>query len=681
MKKKELSNEKVLGALYLMGALTSLVFVSIRLDAFIYQVLGISYPPFVHIIIAFAGGVAFVRFYGKLQGFLNEYCRGAAYIIMALISIFITYVFRGILIFIPIDSLAINSNIVLSVTVIGGGLQLSVFLMVLLKAIKHVFSECLTRLRSLTKWQWLFLLLLFAALNIGVKAYLNLSREIYFWDNAGYWETTHILAKTLRESPAQFLGDIYRSVLNTDYNYIIALPGSILCAVFGRTRYVFLTGIVNIYVFPFYVMVYLFIKNQCTRPIPAAICVILLFPIVIFLNVNGFIGVGGLSVCFLALILFLRNRENDSGEMWEYFFCGCLLALAILLRRWYAYFVLSFIIAAAADSIIFKRPLYRILTVLLPLAFVLLFFFQTFVSQRMLANYGEMYAAYHLGLGFDFSIFSRHYGLLVPAAAIFSAIILIVRRETPHIGCFLLIEPALCFLLFVRIQSHGQQHLLLYAPAFFYLCALLMIRVIDSLNRKISVTAISLICCAGVTVNCIMSAPVNYQNLLPSLSLRPSIRIGTDDILEINAYIDGLVEGTDKQLGVLASSQAINREVFVNAEISLLKGGSVDIDRSYIVYLPAVDSRDSLPYSILYCDYVMVCSPIQTHLGEDNQQVVVVPAKSFLEGTDIAQAFELNKEFYLPAEDVTVYIYEKVRDITEQEEDMFFQRLEDALSG
>ena len=57
------------------------------------------------------------------------------------------------------------------------------------------------------------------------------------------------------------------------------------------------------------------------------------------------------------------------------------------------------------------------------------------------------------------------------AAALVCAVWCLLRRPSARYTALLtLAQPVLCLLLFTRVQSHGQQHLLLYLPA---LCAAL----------------------------------------------------------------------------------------------------------------------------------------------------------------------------------------------------------------
>ena len=76
------------------------------------------------------------------------------------------------------------------------------------------------------------LIVVFAILIlIGALLYTGLSKDIYFWDSATYWEISRSIAPSLFDKG--FLGEIYRSVLEMDYNYIAALPSALWMKVFG----------------------------------------------------------------------------------------------------------------------------------------------------------------------------------------------------------------------------------------------------------------------------------------------------------------------------------------------------------------------------------------------------------------------------------------------------------------
>lgn len=191
-------------------------------------------------------------------------------------------------------------------------------------------------------------------------------------------------------------------------------------------------------------------------------------------------------------------------------------------------------------------------------AFTLLFFFQRLVSTKLLADYSSLYVAYKIGLDKDILLLFRYFGI-IPLILFFAAgICLLFSKSQRCDAAFLMIWSVLCFFLFVRVQTHGQQHLLMYAPAF--MC---MIRYLDSLGAK------------------------------------------------------GL------HVGLLASSFTLNQDMLLNSEASLSLPRVSDTPRSYLVYLPDVDQRDGWSDALFKCDILAVADPPQTHLGEENQAVMV----------------------------------------------------------
>ena len=88
-----------------------------------------------------------------------------------------------------------------------------------------------------------------------------------------------------------------------------------------------------------------------------------------------------------------------------------------------------------------------------------------------------------------------------------------------------------------------------------------------------------------------------------------------------------------------------------------------------------MDKRDGFSWNALTADYLIVADPVQTHLGADNQHILTVLAQPVLDGTGIGTAYRrLDQSF--PLEDgVTVYVYERTREITQAE----YQAISDTL--
>lgn len=258
----------------------------------------------------------------------------------------------------------------------------------------------------------------------------------------------------------------------------------------------------------------------------------------------------------LAALLIRLGTDND-GRADRMLPAGVLLAAAVLMRRWYAFCALAFVLSLVTDCVK-RKNVYPLISTVGGFAFTLLFFFQRLVSTKLLADYSSLYIAYKIGLDKDILLLFRYFGI-IPLILFFAAgICLLFSKSQRCDAAFLMIWSVLCFCLFVRVQTHGQQHLLMYAPAF--MC---MIRYLDSLGAK------------------------------------------------------------GPHVARLASSFTLNQDMLLNSEASLSLPRVSDTPRSYLVYLPDVDQRDGWSDALFKCDILAVADPPQTHLGEENQAVMV----------------------------------------------------------
>ena len=264
-------------------------------------------------------------------------------------------------------------------------------------------------------------------------------------------------------------------------------------------------------------------------------------------------------------------------------------------------------------------------------AFTLLFFFQRLVSTKLLADYSSLYVAYKIGLDKDILLLFRYFGI-IPLILFFAAgIFLLFSKSQRCDAAFLMIWSVLCFCLFVRVQTHGQQHLLMYAPAFMCMIILVSGRLEANLHgSKQYTTALTV---AGMSLIVSLSPfipriqPASLQELkkptmLPSFSWSPPKRSDAMTVVGLLRYLDSL-GAKGLHVGLLASSFTLNQDMLLNSEASLSLPRVSDTPRRYLVYLPDVDQRDGWSDALFKCDILAVADPPQTHLGEVNQAVMV----------------------------------------------------------
>ena len=550
----------------------------------------------------------------------------------------------------------------------GGGAFYLAGAYILMTAVCNILiANTSTAIRSLrrihlTKTDIIFLLSILALLNAEAFVYCRFMKKIFVWDNAGYFTTVHMLDEIF--PTVEYFKTVFRSIFTTDYNYIIAIPANIMCKLFGKSRLVFILSIVNFYVFPLYVAIYLISKRIFKGGIAKTVCVLLCMPYVIFAGNTGFIDIGGAVPAIVAMALYLYCDRDKTSWL-----TGVLLALCILMRRWYSFYSLSFVATAVIHSIVNKKPK-PALEIIGGCAFTLLFFAQSFVSGKLLADYGSMYAAYSLGIGYDIKLFARYFGTILPLvlAVYCGAKAIHSKKLCPQV--FVLLQALICFALFVSVQTHGQQHLALYVPAI----SIALLSLLSHITSR-HMLIVALVLCALQTANTFVPRiqPASIREikrpaLLPDFSSYPPIDPYARNILDITEYMDCSIGLPGNTVCLLASSLELNYDTLANAEISLSAPRKHTIDRrEYYLPISDVDKRDGLSHTLFDTDYVLVPSSLQLHLAEDQQRVIAVPYRHITDGIGIGAAYKKEDISFRVNDDTQLYVYRRTREISPDE--------------
>ncbi|MBP3360757.1 MAG: hypothetical protein J6N52_07895 [Clostridia bacterium] len=546
----------------------------------------------------------------------------------------------------------------------GAGLLLGAFVLILIK-------DCVGILESaahsrIKKRDVVFIIAAAAVLNLQAVIYCRFMRQIFIWDNAGYFTAVHRLNEIFPS--LEYFRQVYCSVFESDYNYIIAIPASIMCRLFGKSRLVFVLSIINFYLLPLIVILSFGAKKLFGSGFKSVLCVLLCVPYLVFAADTGFIDIGGAVPALAAAMIYLYGHKKEGSLLG-----GVLLAVCVLMRRWYSFYALSFIIMCFAESVP-KRSFSRAVHVLCGFAFTLLFFTQEFVTGKLMADYRGMYSAYALGLRTDLLLFTRYFGA---AAAVLLSIYAVVRQAAQKKRSFLcpelfmLLQALLCFALFTSVQTHGQQHLALYVPCF----CILLLSLCGAVSGRRIFSAAVFVLCALQTVSIFLPrvqpgaiTEIKGISAIPSFSAYPPVDDNTDVILEAAEYLDGEIGMTGKTACILSSSLKLNYDSFKNAEASLSVRQKYDINReSYLLPVSEVDARDGLSDTLFDADFVVVPSPLQLHLDPNAQKTISVPYIHITEGTGFGEKYEkTDKSFELP-DGTAIYIYRRTEEITSEE--------------
>ncbi len=649
----------------LIAAVPMLCFLLSRSAQLFADIFGKNIPIAVFLLILIFAEYAVFILRGKISEYLNSFQlapRTTAFAIC--LSVLLSFAFNGIIL----------RNCVGGGTYfdfLGAMILLSLFLSILFSNISHIIKKA-KRIKP-SKTDIIFLVSAFIILNAEALVYCKYMKQIFYWDNAGYFTTVHSL-DAIFPFP-KYWKSVFESIFTTDYNYIIAIPASIMCKLFGKSRLVFILSIINFYVFPLTAVIYGLTKRIFKGGVIKAVSVFLCLPYLIFMANAGFIDIGCALFGIIALSIYLYLGKEKCSLL-----VGVLLAFCILMRRWYSFFALSFALTALLYGLITKK-LKAPLEILGGCGFVLLFFTQDFVTKKLLADYSNMYAAYALGIRCDAMLFTRYYGVILTATlVIFTIIKQVKNRKNICPESFILLQSALCFSMFVSVQTHGQQHLALYVPAF---CILLM-SLLSGIQKKHLIIA-SAILCSLQTVNTFIPRvqPTSIQGikkaaLIPNFSNYPSIDKNADKILQLTEYMDESIGLKGKSVCLLASSFELNYDILTNAEASLSAKVKHNIDRrSYFIPLSDVDKRDGLSDNLFITDYILVPSSLQIHLGENEQRVISVPYEKIISKEGFGAAYEKENVTFNISDDTEVYLYRRTRDITPEEKSALLTQIFD----
>ncbi len=515
----------------------------------------------------------------------------------------------------------------------------------------------------------LFLLAWAVILACSAIIYIAKNKIIYYWDDANYWT----VARSISDGglAGHLWQSVYESIGNMDYNYVAGLISALFAHLFGGSRLVFVLSCVLMYLVPSVLMIYAITKKLGARPYFTVSAVMLLCPVITRLAFLGFVDIGGMLICLVCYYLYF-TKEGQKQSVIKSVIIGALLVFMMIWRRYYAFFAVSFITAMIADVILFKKKWYCAAAVMLTSAALIVFCFRDFLMNILLVDYGTAYSGYKYAVSTDFKLITRYFGIIFLALLAAASVYMGVKKKE-YRPIILWLQIITCAAMFMATQTHGQQHLLLYLPSVIMLI-ILSIKHLETRNQTALVCIVALINTVNVCIPRIQPENINdisHYALAPDFSVYSEKRDDTEEILALKKKLDTLV-ADGGEMGVMASSLTFNDDVLRNVEISL---NAVEGRRDYIKALPMVDSRDtdlSLMYTV---GYMLVAYPAQTHLADGRQTVITEGVNSFTYMTDFASAYEEVPDSATQIGDISVKLYRRTRDVTDEEKQQFESRL------
>lgn len=485
--------------------------------------------------------------------------------------------------------------------------------------------------------------------NIIVINYVNSEQTVHYWDSSAYWKNSINLINVFSQSKPDAFATIVKS-FSTDYNLLPIVPIIPFLAIFGTTRLAYVLIILNLYAIPFAFFMTKTIKalfNKAHTHIktwlyPFIFSIFLLTPATIIPIING--RPDAICILIISLIFYLLAKTRLK-YISNYFVLGFLTFLLIILRRYFCFWAISLYIAIFIAKFIshihtyglnktcFNKTtkvaikLFASGLLILALMFV---FFHSLLIRYLSGGYGDAYSAYMFGDFFNqIRLFIQYYGLIILFFVLAGIIVTYVNYRKTAISEFTnigIICSLLCFLIFTHIQTLGDQHMYMFVPFLTFCVAVLVVK-LHTIKKTGFVAIIPSLIILGLSLFSFNGAkaddcsPICYIAGASEI-IRPVQRQDIGSLKTLSQDLTNLMSTTD-YVYALSSSDAFNDDILRNLYLPIYP-------KFNISNVAHVDKRDGFPFYFFDANYVIVANPIQTHLTDGGQDVIVFLANQIL---------------------------------------------------
>jgi hypothetical protein len=402
-------------------------------------------------------------------------------------------------------------------------------------------------------------------------------------------------------------------------------------------------------------------------------------PVTLAPTLRAYPDIGAAALIGLAILTYLHDPKLS--KWWQLILMAFLLGMAILYRRHFIYSGLSIFIAMSLQAILgFTRIIrqnrskawmdlftagIRIGIVAVLTILCLAIFGRPFLIRVLTINYSVLYASYVLPPGVVLNYYATNYGWIILFLTAFGFVIGTIKRVLDQsVTEFLLLQSGVLFLLWLllarQIGVHYTLHftpiVLLGLSAFFWTIWLTMK---GTLRNSIVLVGMAYIVFNAVTV--LSPYPINPEiQLITSYRYPPLQRSDYNQIVNLIEFLRTTIPDRGP-IYVVDSSWRMNFDILIKAEQALYNDQKLNV-----FVTPQIDSRDFYPLEMLIkADYVIVSTPLQTHLSNpEEQKVVQVVSQAFTENWRIAKDFIHLPEQFALSDEVVLSVYQRITPTT-----------------
>lgn len=481
---------------------------------------------------------------------------------------------------------------------------------------------------------------LFFLLLIAFVVYFVLQENyIYFWDEANYFkkfQNIDTFLSSSRKSPSSL---IISSIRKEDYNIlpvIFLLPFRLI---FGGERLNYILSIVITYAFPTIILFFMLMKASLTPTLETigkrglyCLAILLSFIPQFWIPIlRGSVDIVGFLVITLLLLLTLKMLRKNKA----YYFVvsGLLLSFLVILRRWYAYWAVSYLIVFGGGLAVahLLTSSFKIKTYLAVIRNLLLMFVSgsavfsvlamPLAKKMLLFDYKYVYSAYkQTASGYQALLVNLEYiGPFYTVFFLAGTATAILNKKTRLFSLFLVLHLITTWLLFTNTQDFSPHHYYLIIPTVIFFITVFVTTALAYLKTTflkasfITILALIYLLSFGVVFVPAMSTQLSSINFLfPQVRTLPLVRKDIHEIDRILENLDKLVKNKNGFVYVLSNSDILNDDILRNRCFS--EHQTLEVCKK-ILRTNHVDKRDGFPAQFLSSKYVVITNPTGYHLN------------------------------------------------------------------
>jgi hypothetical protein len=517
--------------------------------------------------------------------------------------------------------------------------------------------------------------LFFCFLLVFSICFISREHYVYAWDYAGYYDKYVYLGELIHTGIQNFFVHV-QSSLSGDYSDLAVLPLLPLRMLMGPTRIAYIVSLLIVYGFSSIFMFIYMLKKALGGIMRGSIVLVLASIVAFFLNpffiqslYLGYIDVFGVGfICFL----YSSYYSDNELSLKRYITLGVLLLVLFLFRRWYGYWIVSFMMVLFFWQIYNSFKINRSYTAILKLitkflvtvdVFVLvgICIARSFFLRALLTNYSDIYSAYRMQPIKNFLetlVTNTGYApILVFIAGGYIAMYVPALRR---FSLLILIQAIISLLYLLHTQNISIHMFYQLYPVLLFFMAISVVFFLRLFKKK----PVSLI----VSSLLLLYALFNFLNVfVPGLDANirpfqlafaqgrhyPLIRTDFSELHRLTDTLSDLEAGARGPIYVLSYSLLFNDDIL--RHFCLSQAGMGQLCKE-IFFESVVDKRDGFPKQLLAARYILVRSPIQSI---ERQHVIEDLSADFLYGGLLSKSFDkLPYQFSLD-DNSLIYIYRK----------------------